>query len=105
MFKMDSGRPITKPSKRLTDRAPHMGQYVRAGKQFGDHGVHIVIDSQSFFLPTGNEDEDGAHPAARARWTRDMLCIALDNLVRMENERRRRDRATKRGKDGGSGNR
>ena len=26
---MDNGRPITKPSRRVTDRAPQMGAYVK----------------------------------------------------------------------------
>jgi hypothetical protein len=89
MFKADRSRPITKPSKRATDRAPHMGQYVRAGRQYGQHGVHLVIGNQAFFLPTGNEDEDGGSPTQRATWSRDMLCIALDNLVGLEIERRK----------------
>jgi hypothetical protein len=92
VFKADRGRPITKPSKRATDRAPHMGQYVRAGRQYGTHGVHIVIGNQGFFIPTGNEDEDGGSPTQRATWSRDMLCIALDNLVGIEIERRKQRR-------------
>ena len=85
----ESGRPVTKPSKRSTDRAPHMGRYVRAGQQFGVHGVHIVVGNQGFFLPTGNEPAGGdGDPRDDAVWTRDMLCIALDKLVELEIARR-----------------
>lgn len=83
------GHHTTKPSKRPTDRAPHMGRYVGTCKRWGEHGVHIVVENQSFFLPTGNEDGDDGSPAKRATWTRDMLCIALDRLVEIEIERRR----------------
>lgn len=83
------GRHTTRPSKRPTDRAPHMGRYVGTGKRWGEHGVHIVVENQSFFLPTGNETEGNYDPADRATWTRDMLCIALDRLVELEIERRR----------------
>lgn len=89
---MDTGRPITKRSSRRTDRAPHMGRYVRAGKMFGKHGVHVVVENQAFFLPTGDEDGDDGDPRKRATWTRDMLCIALDRLVELEAARRRTER-------------
>lgn len=85
---MSRGRPITKPSKRSTDRAPHMGRYARAGELWGEHGVHIVVENQAFFLTTGNEDGDDGDPRKRATWNRDMLCIALDRLVEIEIERR-----------------
>lgn len=78
------GKPTTKQSRRPTDRAPHMGKYVRAGTLYGQHGVHIVIGNQAFFLPiapTGDPSED---VAAHAVWMRDMLCIALANLVKIE---------------------
>lgn len=85
---MNRGRPITKPSRRKTDRAPHMGAYVRAGTQWGLRGVHIVVENQAFFLPTGDRDGDDGDPQKRSTWTRDMLCIALDRLVEIEAERR-----------------
>ena len=88
---MDIGRPITKKSRRWTDRAPHMGRYVRAGKMFGKHGVHVVVENQAFFLPTGDEDGNDGDPRKRATWTRDMLCIALDRLISIEFDRRRRE--------------
>jgi len=84
-----TGRPVTKQSNRLTDRAPHMGIYVRAGKLWGNLGVHIVIENQAFFLPTGDDAGDDGAPSKRATWTRDMLCIALDRLVDLEIERRK----------------
>jgi hypothetical protein len=83
-----SGRPVTKPSKRATDRAPHMGTYVRAGHMFGNRGVHLVVENQAFFIPTGDDEGDDGDPRKRATWTRDMLCIALDRLVEIEIERR-----------------
>lgn len=82
------GTPTTEGSKRATDRAPHMGEYVRSGKRFGEHGVHIVVENQAFFMPIGACDEDELTPEVRATWMRDMLCIALDRLVEMEIERR-----------------
>jgi hypothetical protein len=82
---MNTGKPITKPSQRKTDRAPHMGKYVRAGKQFGNYGVHIVVGNQGFFLPTGDNAGDDGDPHKRAVWTRDMLCIAFDIMCREVN--------------------
>jgi len=83
------GKPVTKPSKRHTDRAPHMGEYVRVGKRYGKDGCHIVIGNQGFFMsansdPNALDKENKAHVV----WMRDMLCIALDRLVEIEIERR-----------------
>ncbi len=84
------GKRVTKRSKRKTDRAPHMGEYVRVGKRFGENGIHIVIGNQSLFMPDIVE-KCAPRRIQRAflNWKRDMLCIAFDNLVKLETKRRR----------------
>lgn len=83
------GRPITKPSGRKTDRAPHMGRYVRIGTRFGKVGCHIVVSNQGFFYPLVADDSlTKQQIKAHTEWLRDMLCIALDTLVELEIKRR-----------------
>ena len=83
------GEPITSPSGRPTDRAPHMGSYVRTGTQWGKRGAHIVVASQSFFLPTVLDDDlTPEQVTAHVDWLRDMLCIAFDTMVELEIKRR-----------------
>lgn len=85
-----NGKPVTKPSSRKTDRAPHMGEYVRVGKRYGKDGVHLVIGSQGFFIPTLLDDDmSKSQIKAHVQWHRDMLCIALDSLVQIEMEKRK----------------
>lgn len=72
----ESGRPVTKPSKRSTDRAPHMGRYVRAGQQFGVHGVHIVVGNQGSFCRPGTSRPEVMAIRATMRCGRATCCAS-----------------------------
>ena len=68
-----------------TRRAPHMERFVTvrpyATHEHPDgHQVQLVVGNQSFILSDGNV---GYHETKEAaEWVRDMLCIALDALVK-----------------------
>jgi hypothetical protein len=69
------------PSK--TRRAPHMEKYVVAKRQPTDsepdrHIVRLEVDVQGFEIGNGAKYESKDH----AEWMRDMLCIALDKIVK-----------------------
>lgn len=84
---MKISKEITKPSKRPTDRAPHMGKYARVGKRWGKPGVDLIVGNQRFFLPVSVDSTlTKGQIAAHVTWTRDMLCIALDELVKLETQ-------------------
>jgi hypothetical protein len=70
-----------------TRRAPHMEKYIVVLPQPGDgepdrHIVRLEIGVQGFEIGNGIGYEDRQH----AEWMRDMLAIALDNLVKAEKE-------------------
>lgn len=70
-----------------TRRAPHMEKYVElrpvvVENEPDAHNVILKVGNQSFLLgPFACEDR------AHAEWTRDMLCIALDNIVKDQAKR------------------
>jgi uncharacterized protein DUF1778 len=65
-----------------TRRAPHMERYVEikpCSSTTDEHRVMLVVEQQSFEIgPYPSEDKE------HAEWLRDMLCVALAKLVRLE---------------------
>lgn len=62
-----------------TRRAPHMEKYVEIRTYPGDPDAYAII------LKVGNQGfrlEPVCEQLAEAEWFRDMLCIALDNIVK-----------------------
>ncbi len=79
-----------------TRRAPHMEKYVRIRHQPRDdepnrHILMLEIGVQGFSINNDPACEDRQH----AEWMRDMLCIALDNLVKQEEMRQLEERGTR----------
>jgi hypothetical protein len=67
----------TLASNEGTRRAPHMERYVTVGNCHGEGWQPILtVGNQSFRVGLPDVDKEGAE------WMRDMLCIALDNLVK-----------------------
>lgn len=50
------------------------------------HLVQLKVDNQTFTIHSGYPDAVYENRQA-AEWARDMLCIALDNLVNLENSK------------------
>lgn len=66
-----------------TRRAPHMERYVRVRpfpteETEDSHKLELVIDNQGFLLSDGASNCHESREAAE--WSRDMLCIALNEL-------------------------
>lgn len=79
---------MDKPAEEhVTRRAPHMEKYVRVipyptGKYPDGHKVTLKIGVQSFLISDGVGAVYETKEAAI--WCRDMLCIALDELITLE---------------------
>lgn len=67
-----------KPKKRATSRrAPHMEKYVKVERYAkGWWRVRLSVGPQTFTLDYANASK------SEALWMRDMLCIALDAIVK-----------------------
>jgi hypothetical protein len=65
-----------------TRRAPHMEKYVEVTRFDEDcpWQVRLKVAHQSFTI--GRHGGDGFDVKEEAEWMRDMLCIALDAMVR-----------------------
>lgn len=68
-----------------TRRAQHMERFVEVKRYATDehpdgHQVQLVVGNQSFILSDGNVEY--YESKEQAEWVRDMLCIALDALVK-----------------------
>lgn len=65
-----------------TRRAPDMERYVRIRPVT----IQDWPDAQHVFLKVGNQEfcitSYGVETMEEAEWTRDMLCVALDQIVR-----------------------
>lgn len=70
------------PNAWVTRRAPHMERYVTITpvviEDWPDaHHVFLQVTNQRFCVTP-----DGCETKEEAEWTRDMLCVALDQVVR-----------------------
>ena len=73
--------------ERSTRRAKHMEKYVVIHPRRHYRSMSLVIGSQSFDLVVLGDGPDEKPSKDHLIWVKDMLCIALAELVRMEHQK------------------
>lgn len=73
---------LSEPPEWTTRRAPHMEKYVIISPVV----MEDYPDAQNVYLQAGNQrfcfSPHGCETKDEAEWMRDMLCIALDQIVK-----------------------